>query len=1037
PVCERRESISRFLLGKDAPASVLATSLYERIETSIGRNHQPEPKKAITFSDSRQDAAFFAPFLEGSFMRIVRRRALLDIIEQNRKQIERDGGWLIENFVEALAQYCIDREILTRDDGEVINDIATARTEVWKWLIAEVINADGENSLERLALIKFNASEYGYDDWISKSDLYLNDLDFLRSEYRLSDEDIRNLFQALIDNFRTEAAITLPIPNLDDPQIFGFIKNPTSFVRINANQKQQPWLPTRRRNGTYHSNRRSHFLKKLIKVKTGVEPDDQRVEEILSLIWNAFTKSGSPFYNLFAHQNDGSLKLKHACIRLIPLKDGDAYYQCEKSKIITHRNVAGVSPVFRYESRVQKRILGQKDGAEKDVLLDNHYRKIYQELEPQRLVAKEHTAQLKPAEAAKVQQEFIEGRVNVLSCSTTFELGVDVGSLEAVFLKNVPPEPANYIQRAGRAGRRLSSTAFALTFCLRRSHDLKHFTDPIGIIKGEIRMPRVSIVNEKIVRRHIHSVAFAAFWKAHSDYFGDMKTFFLSGRAQQEFDQRLSPLKMSRDSATAFNVAEFVEDFVHQAFPQTHPFFAFLNGKPRLVADAIQKIVPEHLREELCGADGWKWLPDLIRIDQNDPSNDGIFIKFASEFYGTIAELEKQRYIAFHNDQPVDAFTRAANTFKARQFIGEAARFGILPKYGFPIDVVKLDTSFNQSQAAQGLDLQRDLKIALAEYAPECEVVARKKIWTSWGLKVIPGRRWERRGFKVCKECGRYESIRILNAQQYEEWRNEPCQGCGLEDFRRNGKFIFPEFGFVAERNGRNFIGRRPDKTYASRVHFAEDGHPIQTREIAKNGCTISFQCATNAKLGVTNESQFVVCSICGYAKQGQRIPNQHRDHFGRECNGTISNVYLGYEFRTDVVKIQCAEYAHSPQPVLLSILYALIEGASEAMGISRNDLDGCLYKDNHQTSLIIYDNVPGGAGHVRRFINEEGVIEETLQEAYRIVKTCKCGGETGDAACYACLQNYNNQFYHDDLKRMHAIKFFEPLGFSLQEQNS
>lgn len=1043
PVCEQRDSVSRFLLGKDAPASVLATSLYEKLETSIGKNGKREPKKTIAFSDSRQDAAFFAPFLEGSFMRIARRRAILDVIQQNRNQIERDGGWLIENFVEALAQYAIDKEILTRDDGELIKDRTKARTEAWKWLIAEVINADGENSLERLALIKFNASEHQYDKWIQQNNFCLNSLDFLRAEYHLSDEDIRHLFQALIDNFRTEAAITLPIPNLDDPQVFGFIQNPTSFVRIKANSNQLNWLPTIRANGAYHANRRSHFLKKLIKAKIGIEPSDQSVEKILSLVWDAFTERESPFYNLFEHQNDGALKLKHTCIRLIPLKEGDAYYQCEKSKLITHRNVAGVSPIFRYESRLQKRILGQRDGAEKDVLLEHHYRKIYQELEPERLVSKEHTAQLTSEEASKVQQEFIEGKVNVLSCSTTFELGVDVGSLESVFLKNMPPEPANYIQRAGRAGRRLSSTAFALTFSLCRSHDLKCFANPISIIKGEIRAPRVSIVNEKIVRRHIHSVAFAAFWKRYPDYFGDMQTFFLSGRKTKEaFEQGLQSLWQNPNG---FDTAGFITQFVRQTFPQTHDLFKFLNDKPKDVADAIVDIVPKHLREELCSDDRWKWLPDLIRIDQIDASNDGLFIKFASEFYSTIAELEKQKWIVLLKGGNVDAYTRSANTFKSRQFVGEAARFGIFPKYGFSVDVVKLDTTFNQSQEAKGLDLQRDLKIALAEYAPECEVVARKKIWTSWGLKVVPGQRWERRGFKVCEECGRYESMRIVDDQQYQEWRNKECKGCGSQNFNRDGRFIFPEFGFVAERDSRNFTGRRPDRTYASRVHFAEDGYPLKEKEVLRNQVRLRWQSVTNATLGLVNQSLFRVCNLCGYSELVKQNSNQngegrHQNRWGRECNGTLSHVYLGHEFRTDVVKIQVEGYGFSgsykdKEPIFLSILYALIEGAAEAMGISRNDLDGCLFTDQRQTSLIIYDNVPGGAGHVRRFTDENGVIEETLKEAYRLVKTCKCGGDAGDAACYACLQNYQNQFYHDDLKRKYAIEFFGRLGFALNQK--
>jgi hypothetical protein len=837
---------------------------------------------------------------------------------------------------------------------------------------------------------------------------------------------LRHLFQALIDNFRLEAAITLPIPNLQDLLIFGFIQNQTSFVRTNAGARQLNWLPKKRQNGTYHPNRRSHFLKKVIKAKTGQEPDDQCVEEILTHIWEAFTEGNSPFYNLFAHNPDGSLQLKHDCIRLIPLSEGDVYYQCEKSKIITHRNVAGVSPIFRYESRLQKRILGQREGEEKDVLIDNHYRKIYQEVAPEPLVSKEHTAQLKSIEAARVQQQFLNGQVNVLSCSTTFELGVDVGSLETVFLRNVPPTPANYIQRAGRAGRRLSSTAYVLTFCLRRSHDLKHFQNPVAIIKGEIRVPRVSIVNEKIVRRHIHSVAFAAFWKAYPQYFGNMETFFLSGQAGAAFQAGLQPVQQNPDG---FDANAFVENFVRQTLPETHEIFAFLNGKPPEVADAVKEIMPETLHAELCGDDGWKWLPELIGINAKDSNLDGLLLRFASEFYSTLAKLEKsiEQFTRDRNFGEAQRLEESKNTFKQRQFIAEAARFGILPKYGFPVDVVQLDTSFIRSTEAQGLDLQRDLRQAIAEYAPESEVVARKKIWTSWGLKIVPGRQWERRAFKICKDCGRYESVRIIDDAQLNAWRHEPCRGCGSTDFKLNDKFIFPEFGFIAAQNAGNFTGRRPERTYASQVYFAGDGQPLQERNFQRNGITLHFQSASNAKLGVINRTRFRVCALCGYSTTANGNNNAHNNHLGRACNGQLSRVHLGHEFKTDVVKITLPPaYTFNQQDELLSILYALIEGLSNALNIARTDLDGCLYFSNRQPTLVIYDNVPGGAGHVRRITDEDGVIEEMLQEAYKLVKNCTCGGKQGDAACYACLQNYNNQFFHDQLKRKYAIQFLK-----------
>ena len=115
------------------------------------------------------------------------------------------------------------------------------------------------------------------------------------------------------------------------------------------------------------------------------------------------------------------------------------------------------------------------------------------EIRPLRIV--EHSAQLSKETAYEYQKEFKNKQLDVLSCSTTFEMGVDVGSLETVFMRNMPPSPANYAQRAGRAGRSALSAAFALTFCNKNNHDFTFFTEPTRMIKGKIMPPAFQVNN--------------------------------------------------------------------------------------------------------------------------------------------------------------------------------------------------------------------------------------------------------------------------------------------------------------------------------------------------------------------------------------------------------------------------------------------------------------------------------------------------------------------------------------------------------------
>ena len=220
--------------------------------------------------------------------------------------------------------------------------------------------------------------------------------------------------------------------------------------------------------------------------------------------------------NMIIHSNllqNGSVYcLNHAKWKMKLLNPDDVVYRCKSCGKIFPYSIRGKCPEMKCSGELEAVSC-------KDIQKVRYYDRIYSDPKLIPMVAREHTAQLSSTTAAEYQKLFEEGRINVLSCSTTFEMGVDVGELEAIFQRNVPPETSNYIQRAGRAGRRTSSAAFSVTFARRSSHDMTFFQDPPKIISGNIKPPILEVKNEKIAQRHLNSIIVAWFFKKNPEFF--------------------------------------------------------------------------------------------------------------------------------------------------------------------------------------------------------------------------------------------------------------------------------------------------------------------------------------------------------------------------------------------------------------------------------------------------------------------------------------------------------------------------------------
>ena len=174
----------------------------------------------------------------------------------------------------------------------------------------------------------------------------------------------------------------------------------------------------------------------------------------------------------------------------------------------------------------------------------------------------------------------------------------------------------------------------------------------------------------------------------------------------------------------------------------------------------------------------------------------------------------------------------------------------------------------------------------------------------------------------------------------------------------------------------------KPKRSYAGEVFYLGGGQKDEAATVF--GEMITAESSSNDRLLVMNKSRFYICPRCGYAEiikgniPGLRMEQEHKNFRQYNCeNETLQPVRLGHSFETDVARLiipllrsqEREDYAKA-----LSFLYAFLEGFSMAAGIERKDIDGVLELNLEKGSydVLIYDNVPGGAGHVKRLIDEE-----------------------------------------------------------------
>jgi len=493
---------SRILTGKEVPVAVLATSLYQKIPASSKPEEMHYPgggRKLMMFSDSRQDAAFFAPFMDNTYNKFKQRRYLVQALKKVGEPIDlEEWARLVRKEAEQAGEW-------DEDAGS-----GKRKIDAEGWVLREWIATDRRLALEVAGAAIFRMRKPKSFSGFTGSSVLSG------SPWNLNEDEQWKLIQVLLDTLRYQGIVSFDgfSPEHED-KIFK-PRNVACRLRGSSSlpgKRISSWEPAEN-----HTNKRFDYLERLA-IRLGVDQAEAKTFALQALknIWTCISHPNSPLSGLFetglSHKGESNLcRLKPQRWEIISAVDAEIF-RCNTCGTVAALAVHGICSMSGCKGTMLPFELTDRQ--------KNHYHNLFSHMDPIPLSVHEHTAQLTKEEAFDVQQKFIKGEINMLSCTTTFEMGVDVGDLQCVLMHNMPPNPGNYVQRAGRAGRRADCAAIIVSYAQRRTHDYAYFEHWSRMVQGSIRPPAIRVENIKIARRHMHAEALADFYHMHPSLFTD------------------------------------------------------------------------------------------------------------------------------------------------------------------------------------------------------------------------------------------------------------------------------------------------------------------------------------------------------------------------------------------------------------------------------------------------------------------------------------------------------------------------------------
>lgn len=961
------EPVQRFQESDDEMGLAMAVPL-AHFSVTPGNATVVKARKLLCFTDHRQRAAAFPSLLEEeTFLHDMGRR-ILQVLRREQRKLDFVGlGELLADEEANDPQFFLP---VSRFPDEELD--AKGKKDLW---IAETFGYFGIPDSARESAEDFGLVSVEY----SLGDADKADFQKILGDSGLSALEADRLLQVLLSFMRQRKAFTLPKGRVQvDAPAFGRVTADIAYVlKRHGIRNTNGWLPQA---NSSKDNVFTDYLRRALRI-----PRDA-VLILAERIWDFLIQRA------LLIESKGAWKLDHERLRVVPVVP-ESRHVCNRCGIVSAYSVRNCCPRKECDGLLEQQAFetGGPNIIARWVAGQGH---------PQfsTLKSEEHTAQIEKNLAKQIEDKFRDEGVNLLSSTTTFEMGINIGDLQKVLLRNAPPSSANYVQRVGRAGRGKEKNCVCVTLCRRTKYDADAWNNPPRLMSGAVRPPTVFIQNRVIAQRHFNALVFSRFLRIR---IADENVL---GRPGQQI-----------------RLEVFLPTDSRQGIPET-----WFRVRPVSVFLDFLSWLSQQTEKSIVSTEAGRTLVDAVSgFDSGVAEAAAKYGETLKNIANELAALMAERKKLFEQGTHTSDIEQAIKNLLGSDVIALLAKRGFLPRYAFPLDVVPLETGTTRWSRDLEVELSRDRGIAIAEFAPGAQVIAHKKVFTSNGLYVVskmdkPTRQW----YSECPDC---KQIRTGQTQ------DELCKPCAVCQRSISAQFVRPfvepaAFSVrVDEKDGAARYRRstlvRQRQTVTHFIDHVEESslqdHGLFQLALKETGTLFRYN------LGPEHKG-FMLCQDCGCSeplrsyKAGKKHQRLRASSGERMCNNEqpwTKILAYGHRFqscclvaRPVSMPVSVESLAYALQRALCTTLDidAFDIGVSWRWLAGKNKLPAC--------EIILFDHTPGGAGFVRDgFDNWDKVVAKAKE---------LCEGHICERACYDCLKSYSNQTHHEKLDKTTVVEF-------------